>query len=157
MRRLALSLSILALAATAAAQNAPVPYPDGYRSWHHVKAMLIQKGHPLFDPFGGLHHVYANDAARRGLETGNYADGAVFVFDLLDAQPADNAVTEGPRKLLGVMHKDAERYAATGGWGYEGFAGDSRDKRLVTDGGQSCFACHQQRKAQDYVFSAWRP
>ena len=37
---------------------------------------------------------------------------------------ADNAVTVGARKVLGVMHKDLERYPATGGWGFEGFGGD---------------------------------
>ncbi len=159
MRNAVLSLSILAVAAAGPALSqdaAPIGYPDGYRAWHHIKSMVIQPGHPLFDPFGGLHHIYANDAARAGLESGNYANGAIFVFDLLEAKAADNAVTEGPRKLLGVMQKDTGRFAATGGWGFEAFAGDSRDKRLVTDGGKSCFACHEQRKQQDYVFATWR-
>lgn len=26
-----------------------VPYPEGYRTWSHVKSMIIQPGHPLAD------------------------------------------------------------------------------------------------------------
>jgi hypothetical protein len=45
------------------------------------------------------------------------------VFDLLEAQRADHAVAEGPRNVVGVIHKDARQFAATGGWGFEGFGG----------------------------------
>ncbi len=34
-----------------------VSYPEGYRQWTHVKSMVIQTGHPLFDSFGGTHHI----------------------------------------------------------------------------------------------------
>jgi hypothetical protein len=33
----------------------------------------------------------------------------VIVFDLLEAKSADNAVQEGARKVLGVMHKDPKK------------------------------------------------
>jgi hypothetical protein len=55
----------------------------------------------------------------------------VIVFDLLEAKAADNTVQEGPRKVLGVMHKDSRKYKDTGGWGYEGFKGDSMTERAV--------------------------
>jgi hypothetical protein len=54
-----------------------------------------------------------------------------------------------------TMHEDRQRFAATGGWGVEGFEGDTRE-RAVSDAGAQCFACHESRKAQDFVFSAWR-
>ena len=38
-----------------------VPYPTGYRDWSHIKSMVIEEGHPLFEAFGGIHHIYAND------------------------------------------------------------------------------------------------
>ncbi|AHE97064.1 cytochrome P460 family protein [Thioalkalivibrio paradoxus] len=135
----------------------PVAYPEGYRHWHHAKSMVIHDGHPLADPFAGIHHIYVNDPALEGLQTGRYADGSVFVFDLLEADAGDEAITEGERKLVGVMVKGAETYRETGGWGFEGFAGDSRDQRLVSDGGQGCFACHQSQADSDYVFTRWRP
>lgn len=147
----------ITLAAAASAADPGVPYPNGYRDWHHVKSMVILPGHPLADPFAGIHHVYANDKARAGLKSGQYADGAVFVFDLLEGGAMDNTVTEGPRTLIGVMHRDAKRFAATGGWGFEGFAGDSREKRLVSDGGRACFACHEAQQAKGFVYSTSRP
>jgi hypothetical protein len=133
-----------------------VPYPEGYRDFTHVKSMVIEEGHPLFGAFGGIHHVYANEAALRGLRAGGrFDDGAVLVFDLLGAKREASAISEGGRKVVGVMHKDRQRFAATGGWGFEGFKGDTRE-RAVSDAGAQCFACHESRKAQDFVFSAWR-
>jgi hypothetical protein len=133
-----------------------VPYPEGYRGFTHVKSMVIEQGHPLFGAFGGIHHVYANPAAERALRAGSaFEDGAVLVFDLLEAARADSAIAEGARKVVGVMHKDRQRFAATGGWGFEGFKGDTRE-RAVSDAAAQCFACHESRRAQDFVFSAWR-
>lgn len=136
----------------------PVPYPTGYREWVHVKSMLIEPGHPLFDSFGGLHHLYANEQAVQGYRSGLFPDGAVIVFDLLTPIGADHAVTEGARKVLGVMFKDSRRYAATGGWGFEGFVGDSQTERAVGDqAATACFGCHEARKDTGYVFSELRP
>jgi hypothetical protein len=168
VRRAALAAGAAALIALAAAAlprdralaapaAAPVPYPEGYREWTHVKTLVLQEGHPLFEAFGGMHHVYVNDRGLKTLRSGRtpFPDGTVFVFDLLEAAAGDHAVAEGPRKIVGVMHKDAKRYAATGGWGYEGFKGNGRD-RAVSDGGDSCHSCHASQKDRDYVFSAWR-
>jgi hypothetical protein len=146
-----------AVAVSLAAGARPVSYPDGYRAWHHVKSMVIEAGHPLADPFAGIHHVYANAAAVQGLRSGKYPDGAVIAFDLLEAQAKDHAVSEGARKLLGVMERRQKEAAATGGWAFEAFKGDSRTERLVTDGGQSCFACHAAQKDSGHVYSALRP
>lgn len=140
-----------------AVQDRPVSYPEGYRSWQHVKSMVILPGHPLENPFGGIHHVYANARAMEGLRTGQYPEGAVLVFDLLEAKSENQTIQEGARKLIGVMERDSRRFAATGGWGFEGFAGDSKTERLVKDGGQSCYQCHQGAQATSYVFSAFRP
>ncbi len=138
------------------AGDSKVSYPEGYRNWLHVKSMLIKPGHPLEDPFQGIHHVYANAKAVKGLNDGAYSDGAVLVFDLLEYTEQDNAITEGNRKLTGVMYKDTKQYAKTGGWGFEAFAADSKTERLVTDSGASCFACHTSEKNDDYVFSKLR-
>ncbi|MES0872670.1 cytochrome P460 family protein [Sinimarinibacterium thermocellulolyticum] len=151
----ATALALLGLAAPALA--ADIPYPDGYRNWRHVKSMVIQPGHALFDAFGGIHHLYANDKSLQGYETGQFPDASVIVFDLLDASAADHAITEGARKVVGVMHKDAKKFAATGGWGFEGFGGGDRDKRVVgKNAATACFACHAAQKDHDYVFSSAR-
>jgi hypothetical protein len=144
--------------AAISADGAAVPYPDGYRAWRHVKSMVIEPGHALHASFGGIHHLYANDKAMKGYESGHFPDGAVIVFDLLEAQTADHAVTEGKRKVVGVMHRDARKYATTGGWGFEGFAGDSKTERAVgNQAATACFSCHAPQKASDYVFSRYRP
>lgn len=156
MKRFVVMLAAAAAPALAA-DPAPVPYPSGYRDWTHVKSMVINPGHPLYEAFGGIHHIYANKTALAGYKSGKFADGSVIVFDLLVAQIADNAVQEGPRKVVGVMHKDAKRWAATGGWGFEGFKGDSTTDRAVgANAASACYQCHTQRKDNDFVFSAYR-
>ena len=55
------------------------------------------------------------------------------------------------------MHKDLERYPATGGWGFEGFGGGDAGNRVVGANAETaCFSCHQPQEAQDYVFSQRR-
>jgi hypothetical protein len=158
MRRLILaSLAAAGLAAAGATDTPPVPYPDGYRAWTHVKSMVIREGHPLYASFGGIHHLYANAKALEGYRTGRFPDGSVIVFDLLEAEDGGNALTEGPRKVVGVMHKDAKRWGGTGGWGFEGFAaGDPARRAAGAAAATACFACHRDAKADDYVFSRWR-
>ncbi len=157
MKSLLLAMLVALPAGAALAADAEVPYPDGYRHWHHVKSMVIEAGHPLFESFGGIHHLYANALAVEGYRAGRFADGAVIVFDLLEAQYADAAISEGPRKVLGVMHKDAGRYAETGGWGFEGFAGgDSQQRAVGANAASACFACHAPQQEHDYVFSRMR-
>lgn len=139
------------------ADDSLVDYPAGYRDWTHVKTMIIQDGHGLYDSFGGIHHIYANSEALEGYKTGVFPDGAVIIFDLMEAIPADNAITEGPRKVLGVMEKDSRRFKDTGGWGFEGFAsGDSSRRAVGKNADTACFQCHTSQKDHDYVFSVWR-
>ena len=135
------------------ADGTKVPYPEDYRNWVHLKSMIIKPGHALENPFQGIHHIYANQKALQGLKQGGYSDGAVLAFDLLHYVEKDKAIQEGERKLLGVMHKDAKKYPETGGWGFEGFAANSKTERLTKDNGASCFACHSPQKDDDYVFS----
>jgi hypothetical protein len=156
-RTLLVAGSLLAAGITTAADAPPVPYPEGYRQWMHVKTMVINPGHALYDAFGGMHHLYANKLALQGYGSGKFPDGAVIVFDLLDAKSADNAVQEGGRKVVGVMVKNAAKYKATGGWGYEAFKGDSKTERAVAgNAAAACHQCHSAQKDKDYVFSALR-
>ena len=133
-----------------------VEYPDGYRHWTHIKTLILHAGHPLDNPFEGIHHIYANQEGLQGLQSGQYADGSVLVFDLLENITRDHASAEGERVLVGVMKKDRKKDAATGDWGFEAWSGNSRTERIVKDGGQSCFACHTSEEKNGYVFSRWR-
>jgi hypothetical protein len=157
-RALPLALGLAVLAAPGFAAEPRVDYPAGYRQWTHVKSMVIfSDKHPLFGAFGGIHHVYANPAAERALvKGGTFPDGAVLVLDLIEAKEEGGAWVEGPRKLVGVMHKSRAKWGKTGGWGFEGFKGDSRAERVVKDPRTECFGCHQSQRDNDFVFSAYR-
>jgi hypothetical protein len=162
--RLVLGAMSTLIAVPALASEPPaVAYPEGYRAWTHVKSMVIEDGHPLAGAFGGIHHIYANQQALQGYRNvaqgkGRFPDGAVIVFDLLEARRGGGAVEEGARKVVGVMVKDAAKYKTTGGWGFEGFKGDSKTERAVgKDAEVACFNCHAPQKAQDYTFSGYRP
>lgn len=149
----------LVVSSTAVALAAPpVAFPLGYRGWNHVKSLVLEAGHPLADPFAGLHHVYVNDIglpALRDTPAGKappIPDGTVLVFDLHEAAGADHALAEGARKFVGVMQKDTKAYPSTGGWGFELFKADTTD-RGVSDGGASCWSCHAGQPGG--VYSKW--
>ena len=149
-----LAVLTMVITSVALASAAEVSYPTDYRDWHHVKSMVIEEGHPLFASFGGIHHIYANEKALKGYRSKKFPDGAVIIFDLRDAVRADHILNEGQRKVVGVMHKDAKKFAATGGWGFEAFAGGDPTRRVVGQNAASaCFACHLPQKHQDYTFS----
>ena len=144
--------------ATGADSKNGVAYPEGYRSWTHVKSMAILPGHDLANPFQGVHHIYAKEKALKGYATGTFPDGSVLVFDLLKEKAGGNALQEGSRKVLGVMTRSSATFGKTNGWGYEGFKGDSKTERLVGDGDMmaSCHGCHVSQQKSDFVFSKLR-
>jgi hypothetical protein len=143
--------------AHAVTDNARVDYPADYRSWQHVKSMIIQPGHPLEDPFGGIHHIYANSKAMAGLSGGEYEDGAGFVFDLLGYEDSNQMIIVTDRIRIDVMQYDREQFSETGGWGFETFVGDSATERLDQDVVVSCYNCHIPVEASNYVYSKYRP
>ena len=77
--------------------------------------------------------------------------GLVFAQDqVLDAG--------GSRKVVRVMHKDSQKFADTGGWGFEGFKGDSHTERAVgAKAATACYQCHVPQQDKDFVFSRLRP
>lgn len=157
MKKILLTVAIAAATAAFAAEQTTVLYPAGYRSWRHVKSMVIEKGHPLYDAFGGIHHLYANTQAMEGYRKGKFPDGSIIVFDLLEASAENNTVGEGKRKVLGVTQKDSKKFSKTGGWGFEGFGGGDPKNRVVKDNAvKACFECHTAQKDKDYVFSSYR-
>jgi hypothetical protein len=151
---------LLLAAAFAASTNAAPPavaYPAGFRDWHHVSTTVVQPGHPLYAAVGGINHIHANALAMKGYASGTFPDGSVLVFDTIEAKEAGHTITEGSRKMLGVMVKDASRYPATDGWGFENFAAGDPKKPLVgANAGTVCFACHSKPQTRDHVFSRLR-
>ncbi len=147
---------LILFALTSEANDPKVKYPDDYRKWTHIKTMLIEPGHPLENPFQGLHHVYGNWKAVQGLKEGSFPDGSILVFDLVEYNKSDHTIQEGERKLVGVMEKNQSDFPSTGGWGFEAFSKNSKLQRIVSDRGKSCFSCHNSQKEHDFVFSKLR-
>jgi hypothetical protein len=132
-----------------------VPYPEGYRKWTHIKTGLIGPTHPGFTFSGGFHHIYGNTKAMEGYVSGQFPEGSVLVFDVIEAIEKDGSTTQGTRRHVDVMVKDSAKFNSTGGWGYEEFKGDSKTERVLTEPVRSqCFKCHTSQK--DFVFSDWR-
>jgi hypothetical protein len=133
-----------------------VPYPEGYRHWVHVKTGLIGPDSPMHATVGGFHHVYANAPALRGYETRRFPEGSVLVFDRLDVRTSGGATAEGPRLTVDVMVRDSTRFASTGGWGFERFRGDTRERIVADKASTACFSCHAGKRDQGFVFSDFR-
>jgi hypothetical protein len=154
---------VIALVAAAAgtvfsqkAAPSPVTFPESYREWVHVKSALVSARHPDFQRSGGFRHIYANPKAAIGYKTGTFPEGSEIVVDWIDAPDTDGMFSEGATSRVDVMVKDATRFAATRGWGFERFTGAGRT-RTVTDVDAQCAKCHSGPNARDMVFSKFRP
>ena len=158
LRLLSATLGLLAVAALPAECADDIKPPSGYRHWFHVNTMVVDKASPLFDGLGGMHNVYTNTTGEAALKKGGpYPNKSMFVTDLHDFTISDGSYVEGARKGIAVMVKDAKKYASTGGWGFQFFADGDAKKPVVTDPAKQCFACHEPKKDQDYVYSTYIP
>jgi hypothetical protein len=87
--KLATGLLLFALPGSAlawqssASVDVPVAYPEGYRSWVHVKSALVSPAHPSFASLGGFQHIYANPEGMVGYRTRAFPEGSIVVFDWL--------------------------------------------------------------------------
>lgn len=154
MYRTKIWLTAAGLLATsfAIAQGDGIAFPEGYRTWYHHHTTVNLPGHSP-EANIGIQHVYANAAAREGLKTGNYADGASFVVDRFKTVEGENNTTkQGDRKVIAVMVRNAAKYAETGGWGFEAFKGGDPNQRVVKEM-KNCFVCHIPHSATNYVIS----
>jgi cytochrome P460 len=159
IKLLSATLAVLAMTSMAAeTADDGIKKPNGYRNWFHVNTMVVDKASPLFDALGGMHNVHVNSVGEAALKKGGpYPDRTMFVTDLHDFSIVDGSYVMGPLKGVAVMVKDAKKYASTGGWGFQLFAGGDPNKKAVTDATKQCFECHAPKKAQDYVYSTYIP
>ena len=155
--KIIISITATFLILTLVHAESTIFYPSDYRHWTHIKSMIIQQNHPLFESFGGIHHIYATNLALIGYQSGEFPEGSIIAFDLLEISEKDNTVIEKDRKVLGVMVKDSKQFAETSGWGFEGFgSGDANNPIVGNDYKQACYECHTSQQEKDYVFSEWR-
>ncbi len=134
-----------------------VSFPKEFRKWAHVKSVLVGPQSAAFSTEGGIHHIYANDKALEGYETGKFSDGSIIVYDLLETNEIEGNTVEGPTRRIDVMVKQSERYSATGGWQFMSFPGGNQaDGKLTAERQGMCSGCHAKRKDHDSVFSEFR-
>lgn len=150
--RFAVAAMVASMALSAA--NAP-EYPRDFRGWAHVKSAMVTERHPAFAAEGGIHHIYANPKAMAGYSSGNFADGAVIVYELLETSEKNGIVAEGSRRRVDVMVKDAGANPNTGGWMFERFRGEGLDQAEDTAKAK-CFDCHSKAQDHGFVFSRVR-
>jgi Cytochrome P460 len=154
----ALAAAAILGAGTAALADTKLPPPKGYRQWFHVNTAIVTKDSPVFGDIGGMHNVYVNASGLKALKSGGlYPDKSVFVSDVHDFTITDGVYSEGGRKGVAIMIKDAGKYAATGGWGFQFWIGGDPAKPVVTDAAKQCFGCHTQQKDHQFVFSTYLP
>ena len=157
-RLLTATVGMLAIVSVSADSADDLTPPANFRNWYHVNTMVIAKGSPLFEAMGGMHNVYVNSIGETALKQGGpFPDETAFLVDLHEFTISDGSYVEGPRKATAIMLKDKKKYASTGGWGWQAWAGGDPAKPIVTDATKQCFECHQARNDRDYVYSTYIP
>jgi hypothetical protein len=144
------STAALGLAGAALAEEKGAPLPRDYRTWTHVRSMVVtDPDHGMY----GFQDVYANKAALetlRGKSKGAaFKDGAVLVAAIYEPVARDGMVKAGDKRRTAVRVKDA-RATATGGWRYAVY--DPAGKEVQIDAA-TCVGCHQAAKDTDFVFA----
>ena len=169
MNRIALPLVVVFAAATAggvvasAGQLAPsyvLKIPTGYRDWR-----LISVAHEAGE-LNDIRAILGNDKAIRAFREGQlpFPDGTIIARVAWDYVASDennktfgsdqSFVAGAPKNGVQFMVRDAKKYVATGGWGYGQFdEGRPADETVL----KTCFPCHEQIKARDFVFTRYSP
>ncbi len=153
--RLALVTASVAFAwAAHPADATPVRLPPDFRSWTHVRSMVVTGAD---EGMYGFHNVYANAAALKVLRSGRspvvYPDGATFVVSIFEPRTEQGTVVAGTKQRDVVQVKDS-RAKATGGWRFASF--DASGKPLKIDP-EACAACHAGAASTDRVFTRYTP
>lgn len=151
-------IAVLMVRFVLSAQTDEAPsFPKDFRRWAHVKSVLVGPQSNAFATEGGIHHIYANDKALEGYDSGKFPDGSVIVYDLLTTKEIAGNTIEDQTRRVDVMIKHNERYASTGGWEFMSFSGnDQTNGKLTAERQATCAGCHTHRKDHDSVFSEFR-
>jgi len=108
-KRIGWGAVVLAFASGMAAEKTGVPFPEGYRSWQHVKSVVPGPEQKSSAVDGGkIFQFYANEPAVEGYRAGRFPNGSVIVRETM-------RTTDGERVALDVMRKEDGLYKQTSG------------------------------------------
>ena len=149
-------IALSACAGTAwSADPAPngITLPEGYKDWRLLSVHQRSDNNTIRAVLG---NDIAIRAAREG-RTNPWPDGAILgklVWKGVKHEKWESATEPGAFVHAEFMHKDAAKYAATGGWGFARWLG-AEQKPYGKDAGfvQECFGCHTPVKDNDWVFT----
>ena len=153
----AIVASCIALAAAGPGSVAPAPngieLPEGYRSW-----AVVSISHRADKQ--SLRAILGNDVAVAAVAGGNtnpWPDGAMLAkvaWEQADHKGWASSIAPGALQHVGLMVKDSEGYAETGGWGYARWLGEDLEPYGADeDFGLDCHACHVAAADNDFVFT----
>ena len=154
---LALCLAVSWALPASAQDVAPAPngiqMPENYKDWR-----VIAVSHRTDN--NSLRIILGNDvaiSAARSKQTNPWPDGSILAkLVFKDSIAPDWAKATVPGRFVHAefMFKDAQQWAATGGWGFARWLGqDQKPYGKDADFVQECFACHTPVKGNDYVFT----
>lgn len=130
-----------------------IPFPAGYEDWRLLGVSQRTDKNSLRAILG---NEIAVAAARRG-ETNPWPDGTVLAklaWNQTTHEHWPAAIVPGEASHVEFMLKDAERYAASGGWGYARWLGpDLKPYGENAAFAQECHGCHQAAASSDFVFT----
>jgi hypothetical protein len=118
--------------------NTELACPKNPQRWSYVSSRVaFGPG----EPFPGFQVVLVNPFAARSFEANRHFERGTKLIQLVHA-PRNSATGVQPGELLRVnlMVQDAEKYAASGGWGYASF--DAAGNPLPIDVRTDCLRCH---------------
>ena len=131
--------------------------PAGYRDWR-----VISVAHEEGD-LNSLGAVLGNDVAIKAYRQGKlpFPDGTIIAAMHYRHTPSEEnnkvfgrsqSFVAGKPTNVQFMVKDSKKYVATGGWGFGHFQdGKPGDAAMM----KTCFPCHAQEKARDFVFTQY--
>ncbi len=136
--------------------------PPGYRDWR-----LVSVAHEA-GKLNDIRAILGNDTAITAYREGTlpFPDGTIIARLAWAYVPSEEnnrifgraqsyVPGAAPDWYLQFMVKDTKKYAATGGWGFAQF--DPNGKPAAAAMMTSCFPCHQNVKARDFVFTRYAP
>ena len=137
-----------------------VEIPPGYRDWR-----LISVAHEEGN-LNDLRAILGNDVAIKASREGKlpYPDGTIIARLAWSYDPLEESekafgrlqsfVAGPPKNGVQFMVKDSRKYASTGGWGFAQFDDGKPASEAVHN---TCFSCHANVKARDFVFNRYAP